>query len=70
TQGRLGAARDTYQKGLDLAASQPGPPLRGTADMHVGLAAMLLEADDRAGAAEHLTASQRLGEHNGLPQNP
>jgi LuxR family maltose regulon positive regulatory protein len=70
TQGRLSAAQATYQTGLELAASQPGPPLRGTADMHVGLAAVLLERDDRVGAAEHLAASQQLGEHNGLPQNP
>ena len=38
--------------------------------MHVGLAGTLLERDDRAGAAEHLAVTQRLGEHNGLPQNP
>jgi LuxR family transcriptional regulator, maltose regulon positive regulatory protein len=71
TQGRLGDALQTYQRALDLTAPPPGaPPLRGTADMHVGLAGTLLERDDRAGAAEHLAVTERLGEHNGLPQNP
>jgi LuxR family transcriptional regulator, maltose regulon positive regulatory protein len=71
TQGRLGDALDTYERALDLTAPPPGtPPLRGTADMHVGLAGTLLERDDRAGAAEHLACTERLGEPNGLPQNP
>jgi LuxR family transcriptional regulator, maltose regulon positive regulatory protein len=70
TQGRLDDALRTYRRALDLAAPQPGaPPLRGTADMHVGIAAVLLERDDLAAAAEHLAVSRRLGEHNGLPQN-
>jgi LuxR family maltose regulon positive regulatory protein len=71
TQGRLGDALHDYQNALDLTAPQPGlPPLRGTADMHVGIAGTLLERDDRAAAAEHLAIAQRVGEHNGLPQNP
>jgi LuxR family transcriptional regulator, maltose regulon positive regulatory protein len=65
-QGRLGAARRTFEAGLDLGAGL----LRGTADMHVGLAGVLLERDDLAGAAEHLAAAERLGERGGLPQNP
>ncbi|WP_426562014.1 LuxR C-terminal-related transcriptional regulator [Angustibacter sp. McL0619] len=72
TQGRLPDAVRTYQQALDLAARESGggEPLRGTADMHVGLAGVLLEQDDVAAAAEHLAVSDRLGEHNGLPQNP
>jgi len=70
-QGRLDEAMSTFQRGLGLAAVPPGlPPLRGTADMHVGLANVLLERNDLPAAAEHLTRSQQLGEHNGLPQNP
>ena len=38
--------------------------------MHVGIAAVLLERDDLAAAGEHLDVSRRLGDHNGLPQNP
>jgi LuxR family transcriptional regulator, maltose regulon positive regulatory protein len=69
-QGRLGDALRTYEKALEQTAPPSGtPPLRGTADMHVGIATVLLERDDRAGAAEHLAIGQRLGEHNGLPQN-
>jgi LuxR family transcriptional regulator, maltose regulon positive regulatory protein len=38
--------------------------------MHVGMAGVLVERDDLAAAAEHLADCRRLGEHNGLPQNP
>jgi LuxR family maltose regulon positive regulatory protein len=38
--------------------------------MHVGMAGVLLERNDLTAAREHLAISQRLGEHNGLPQNP
>ncbi len=71
TQGRLTDALRTYERALDLASAQPGSePLRGTADMHVGIAGILLERDDLAAAAGHLATSHRLGEYNGLPQNP
>ena len=70
TQGRLSAAVRTYQRALDLAASVGGgEPLRGTADMQVGLAGVLLERNDLTGALERLTISQQLGDRNGLPQN-
>lgn len=71
TQGALAKALRTYQEALDLAAAEPAAtPLRGTADMHVGIAGVLLERDDVTGAAEELAICERLGEHNGLPQNP
>jgi LuxR family maltose regulon positive regulatory protein len=71
TQGQLAAALRTYQRALELTAPAPGTePLRGTADMHVGMAGVLLERNDLTGAQEHLATSQRLGEYNGLPQNP
>jgi LuxR family maltose regulon positive regulatory protein len=71
TQGRLGDALRTYQSALELAPPQAGAePLRGTADMHVGIAAVLLERDDLPAAGEHLDTSRRLGDHLGLPQNP
>ncbi len=68
-QGRLGEAERTFRAGLDIAAGER-VPLRGTADMHVGLARVALERGDLGGARAHLTAAERLGEHNGLPQNP
>jgi len=71
TQGRLADALRTYRGALELTAPAPGAdPLRGTADMHVGMAGVLLERNDLVAAREHLAVSQRLGEHNGLPQNP
>ena len=71
TQGRLGEAVSAYERALELAAVEPGaPPQRGTADMHVGLAELLMDRDERAAAAEHLARSHQLGEHNGLPKNP
>ena len=71
TQGRLTDALRTYQSALDLASRQAGgEPLRGSADMHVGIAGVLLERDDVVAAAEHLAVSRGLGEYNGLPQNP
>jgi LuxR family maltose regulon positive regulatory protein len=69
-QGRLGDAMRTYEWALDLASGEPGEqPLRGTADMHVGIASVLLERGDLTAAAEQVARSQRLGEHNGLRQN-
>jgi LuxR family maltose regulon positive regulatory protein len=72
TQGRLTDALATYRAALDLSPAD-GPPsgaLRGTADMHIGIAGVLLERDDRDGAAAQLEAADRFGELNGLPQNP
>jgi LuxR family maltose regulon positive regulatory protein len=71
TQGQLAAALRTYQHALESIAPAPGTEaLRGTADMHVGMAGVLLERNDLSAAHEHLATCQRLGEHNGLPQNP
>jgi LuxR family maltose regulon positive regulatory protein len=71
TQGRLTDALHTYQRALDLASAQrAAEPLRGTADMHVGIAGVLLERDDVVVAGEHLAVSHSLGDYNGLPQNP
>ncbi len=70
-QGRLGDALRTYQRGLDLTPPPAGAgPLRGTADMHVGIATVLLERDDLPSAGEHLDTSRRLGDLLWLPQNP
>ena len=68
TSGRPGDAERLYRWALEL--SDPAAPLRGTADMHVALASVLIERDDLTAAAEHLDAGRRLGEHRGLPQNP
>jgi LuxR family maltose regulon positive regulatory protein len=71
TQGRLGDALRTYEEALRLAADhEDGAPLRGTADMLVGLSQIAIERHDLSLAAVHLARVEELGEHNGLPQNP
>ena len=69
-QGRLGDALSTYRDALQRAEEQPGPTLRGTADMYVGMSEIDRERDDLPSATAHLLRSQELGEHLGLPQNP
>lgn len=68
TQGRLRQAVRTYRSALDLADRHHTPVLRGRADMHVGLAARHLEADDLPAAHRELDRARDLGEHAGLPQ--
>jgi LuxR family maltose regulon positive regulatory protein len=71
TNGRLSQSLHTYRQALSLATNTPdGVPLRGAADMHVGIAGVLLERGDLKGAAESLASSDRLGATNGLPQHP
>jgi len=65
--GRLGDAEATLAGALDLAAIHG--PLRGTADMHIGLAEVHLERNELDAAAEHLAASHELGESMGLGQH-
>ena len=69
-QGRLGESMRAYRRGLDLAVGGEGPPLRGAADMWVGMCDILRERNDLVAAREHLAASRALGEANGLPKNP
>jgi LuxR family maltose regulon positive regulatory protein len=47
-----------------------GPVLRGTADMHTGLAMVLRERNDLAAARAHLEVGAKLGDTAGLPQHP
>jgi LuxR family transcriptional regulator, maltose regulon positive regulatory protein len=68
-QGRLGEALHVLERGLALATGQGGHVLRGAADMHVGISAILLERDDLEGARRRLFEAEALGEENGLPQN-
>ncbi len=71
TQGRLGDAERTYVEALRLAsAHEVDGPLRGTADMVVGLSQVALERDDLEAAAAHLGRVDELGERLGLPQFP
>ena len=69
TQGRLGEALRTYERGLMLGERDDGRVLRGTPDMHVGMSELHRERNDLAAAWEHLRRSKSLGEHMGLPQH-
>jgi LuxR family maltose regulon positive regulatory protein len=66
-QGRLGEAERTLRSALEVDARHG--PLRGAADMHVGLAEIHLERNELAAAAEHLRTSLELGERLALPQH-
>ncbi len=68
-QGRLSDAMATYEKALQLAREQPGRVLRGTPDMHAGIATIHRERGELDAAAEHLRRSNELGEHTGLPKH-
>jgi LuxR family maltose regulon positive regulatory protein len=68
-QGRLREAMSTYERGLQRA-EQAEPPLRGAADMHVGMSELFREGDDLDAALHHLLTIRDLGEHAGLEQNP
>jgi LuxR family transcriptional regulator, maltose regulon positive regulatory protein len=68
-QGRLHDALGTYERALALATGD-GAAVRGAADMHVGIAEILSERNDLAGAARHLQQARDLGDANGLGQNP
>jgi LuxR family maltose regulon positive regulatory protein len=67
-QGRLRDAEETYRRGLAVA-EKSAPPLRGAADMHVGMSDVFRERDDLEGARRHLASAEALGEYAGLPQN-
>jgi LuxR family maltose regulon positive regulatory protein len=69
-QGRLRDAERTFLDGLALADLQPGGPLRGTPDMHVGLSEVHRERGDLDAAREALSTSHALGDHLGMPKHP
>ena len=69
TRGRLGEAKRTFERSLELAERE-GPALRGSADMHVGLSEVARARNDLEAAAAYLRRSEELGEDAELPQNP
>lgn len=66
-RGRLAAAEAILRAGLDLAALSR--PVRGTADMHVGLAEIHLERNELDAAADELRRSLDVGDRFGLGQH-
>ncbi len=69
-QGRLGDAMALYEQGLRRAADMALPVVRGTADLHVGMAEVCCERNDLEAARRHLDAGAELGDPAELPQNP
>ncbi|HET7689131.1 MAG TPA: LuxR C-terminal-related transcriptional regulator [Nocardioidaceae bacterium] len=67
TQGRLGDAERSFRRALDLAGSGP---MRGVADMWVGLARVAFTRGDLPKTAELLRTAEELGEDAALAQNP
>lgn len=68
-QGRLREAMTIYERGLQRT-NEHAPPLRGAADMHVGMSVLFRERNDLDAATRHLLVSRELGEHAGFSQNP
>lgn len=68
-QGRLHQAQQVYDQGVQLAAGEDEPGLRGIADMYVGISELRLEQNDLQAAAEYLQRSKALGGRTGFPQN-
>ena len=69
-QGRLRQALSYYEHGLQLAIQPVGPPLRGAADMLVGMSEIYREYDEWDKASRYILKSKELGELNALPKNP
>ncbi len=69
-QSRLHEAMGLYERGLQLAAEQGAPLMRGTADMYVGIGEIKREQNDLAVATQHLLTSKAQGDHTGFPQYP
>lgn len=67
-QGRLHEAARILEQAVQVAM-QPGEPIWGVADLHVGLSQIHREWGDLETAVQHLARSKELGEHAGLPQS-
>ncbi|MFN8469586.1 MAG: LuxR C-terminal-related transcriptional regulator [Caldilineaceae bacterium] len=66
TQGRLREAVKVYSQVLGVALAQGEPPLRGTAELYLGLSELYLEQGDLSAATEYLLKSEAMGEQAGL----
>ena len=67
-QGRLHEAIKVYEQALQLAQEQGEPPLRGTAELHLGLSELHWEQGNVAAASHHLQKSEGLSEQAALPR--
>ena len=67
--GRPGKARRLYQRALQLAEAHGEPVARATADLHVGLSEIDLEAGDLDSARRHLETAAALGERASMTES-
>jgi len=67
--GRPHTARRIYERALQAAQDQGEPVPRATADLHVGLSEIDLEAGDIASAERHLETAAALGERASMTEN-
>ena len=67
-QGRLRDADALLADALALAAGTADQPVRGTADIHVGLAEQSLDRGDLDTVRRQLDAARSLGEESALPR--
>ncbi len=66
-QGRLYDAITTYKQVLQIALAQGEPPLRGSAELYLGLSELYRQQGEMENARWHLQRSEELGEEAGLP---
>ena len=68
-KGRPDLARQLYEKALEAASRNAGARLSIGADLHTGLAEVLVEQNDLDAADEHLQAARALGDTASLLEN-
>jgi LuxR family maltose regulon positive regulatory protein len=66
-QGRLHDAISTYKQVLQIALSKGEPPLRGSAELYLGLSELIANRERWSVRCWHLQRSEELGEEAGLP---
>jgi LuxR family maltose regulon positive regulatory protein len=66
-QGRLHEAIRCYTQAMRLVLVQGTPPIRGTANLYVGLSELSHEQGQREVAIQHLRRAEELGDQAGLP---